>query len=399
MAILDIEHRIGAHSPQLGGRLCRARIVLAVVAGLASGVRAQDESRPASAGPKTDDMLQEPIVARGEIVPELDPAIWRVHHAKNGDYWFGSQSRGLYRYDGKTLVNFTAKDGLNYDVVGGIREDQAGNMYFPTTVVSDSKPRKYKQGVTRFDGKVFTALAVPEKVAPAEAWEVHPDDLWFRGAQDTGTVLRYDGKILHLLELPHTQEGDAAIAKYPRSEYPNIDFSPYDVFIDFMDSKGHIWFGTGNLGVCCFDGKGFGWLSESELQNGSFGTRSIIEDKDGKYWFCDSQYRYTIDRSGEGGLSFKKEEGIRDAKDPTRPRIGGIISGVKGRDGTLWLATYGDGVWRYDGEVATRFPVMDGEKETTVFTISIDRFGVLWLGTQTAGAYKFNGKSFEKFRP
>jgi len=381
------------------GRLGRAGLALALVAALSSGVTAQDKSPPAKSEPKADVKDQKPAVAKGEVVSALDPAIWRVHHAKNGDYWFGSRERGVYRYDGKTLVNFTAKDGLDYDHVGGIQEDKAGNIYFPTTAVSDADRRKFKQGVSRFDGKAFSPLAVPEKTAPADAWKLQPDDLWFRGAQDTGTVFRYDGKTLHLLELPSTKEGDAILAESPRSKYPNINFSPYDTYINFKDSKGHMWFGTGGLGVCRYDGKSFAWLPESELRNGSFGTRSIVEDKDGKFWFCDSLHRYTVDLSDKAGPSFKKEDGIRDAKDKTKPRIEGIMSSVVGDDGALWMATYGGGVWRYDGKDATRYPVKDGDKDITLFTISKDNQGVLWLGTHTAGAYKFNGKTFEKFKP
>ena len=141
------------------------------------------------------------------------------------------------------------------------------------------------------------------------------------------------------------------------------------------------------------------WLPESELGNGAFGTRSVVEDKDGKFWFCDSLHRYVVDLSDKGGPSFKKEEGIRDAKDPTRPRIVGIISSVVDSAGVLWMATYGDGVWRHDGKDATRYPVKDGDKDITLYAISKDIRGVLWLGTHTAGAYKFNGKTFEKFKP
>jgi hypothetical protein len=63
------------------------------------------------------------------------------------------------------------------------------------------------------------------------------------------------------------------------------------------------------------------------------------------------------------------------------------------------MATYGVGVWRYDGEKVTHYPVKDGAKAITVFAIYKDNRGDLWLGTHEAGAYKFNGKSFEKFKP
>ncbi len=65
----------------------------------------------------------------------------------------------------------------------------------------------------------------------------------------------------------------------------------------------------------------------------------------------------------------------------------------------LWMATYGGGVWRFDGKVLTHFPVKDGDRDVTLFSITKDSRGDLWLGTHEAGAYRFNGKEFEKFRP
>lgn len=47
----------------------------------------------------------------------------------------------------------------------------------------------------------------------------------------------------------------------------------------------------------------------------------------------------------------------------------------------------------------THYPVKDGSKDVTLFSIYKDKRGDLWLGTHAAGVYKFNGKAFEKFRP
>lgn len=354
-------------------------LALAVVAAIGSNISAQDKE------------------AKGEVVSKLDPAIMRVHQARTNDYWFASKDQGVYRYDGKSLVRFTSKDGLTHDNVGGIQEDKAGNLYFTTSSDFDPVRRRFTQAICRFDGKRFTELAVPEKTT--DAWKLQPDDLWFGGGQDSGVLYRYDGKEMHRLELPPTKEGDDFLAAHPRAKFPNAKFSPYDTYLHFKDSKGHLWFGTSNLGVCRYDGKTFVWIPEGELRNGSFGTRSVVEDKEGKFWFCDSMHRYTIDAGDKAGPRFTREVGLRDTKDATRPRIVGIISAVVDRDGVLWMATYGDGVWRYDGKDVTRFPVTDGGKQITLFTIGKDNRGDLWLGTHAAGPYKFNGKTFEKFTP
>src|SRR5258705_7891261 len=34
-----------------------------------------------------------------------------------GNFWFGTTNKGVYRYDGKSITNFTIKDGMRSDVI------------------------------------------------------------------------------------------------------------------------------------------------------------------------------------------------------------------------------------------------------------------------------------------
>jgi hypothetical protein len=301
-------------------------------------------------------------------------------------------------YDGATLVNFTTKDGLPSDGIGGIHEDDAGNLYF-TTSARDAVTRTFSKAISRFDGESFTTFD-PADHAPAEPeWRLDPDDMWFEGEPDSGAVYRFDGESWHRLVLPSTREGDEFLAAHPRSLYPNIEYSPYDVYRIFEDSRGHVWFCTAMLGACRYDGATFTWIPEAELGNGSFGTRSIVEDADGAYLFCDTFHRYEIDASDPDAPAFRRLEGWRDARDPSRAAIGDIMSAVLDDEGAVWMATYGDGVWRHDGEKLEHFPVELGGTTVSVFSIRSDREGVLWLGTQSAGVFRFDDGAFRPFRP
>ncbi len=349
----------------------------------------QDQNPPARSAANLGQNHRSTTVAKGEVVTELDKAIWHVYQAKNNDYWFGSHERGVYRYNGKTLVNFTTKDGLcdNRLGLGGIQEDKLGNIYFNTA-----------KGISRFDGTSFATLDITIGKSTTREWKLQPDDLWFQGAQDAGALYRYDGQLLHHLEFPKTKDGDEHYRQMPRDKYPNAKFSPYDVYSIFKDRRGNVWFGTSTLGVCRFDGKSFAWLPESELRNGSFGTRSIIEDKEGRFWFCSTLQRYDVDQSDLAGPKFTKVEGLRNTNDPSKELVGGIMASTLDSTGALWMATYREGVWRYAGMDITHYPIIDGDEAVNLFSIYKDRQSVLWLGTQEAGVYKFNGKTFEKFK-
>ena len=87
----------------------------------------------------------------GEIALELDKKIWSIYQDKKNNYWFGSKRNGIYKYDGKSLVQFTKKDGLcsNSNGARNIQEDKDGNIYFDTG-----------EGISKFDGKSFETLKV-----------------------------------------------------------------------------------------------------------------------------------------------------------------------------------------------------------------------------------------------
>jgi len=329
-------------------------------------------------------------IAIGDTVSELDKSIWVIFQDKNNNIWFGSDGQGVYRYDSKTILHFSTKDGLLNNRIRGIQEDNLGNVFISSL-----------EGINKFDGEKFTTLPVIE----SNEWKLDSNDLWFSILGKTGEYgpYRYDGKSLHHLKFPkHYMEDE-----YYRDS-PNLSWSPYEVYTIYKDSKGNIWLGTSNFGICRFDGKSLSWMYEEHLSliegGGSFGIRSIIEDKDGKFWFCNTSYRYNIlppslTEKDKILINYKREKGIDNLKAPEGKDMIYFMSVIEDNKGDLWMVTYEQGVWRYDGKSITHYSVKDGSKDITLFSIYKDKQGDIWLGTHEAGAYKFNGKTFEKFKP
>ena len=96
--------------------------------------------------------------------------------------WFGTRGGGISRYDGKKFVNLTKEDGLAYNSIGGIYQDQDDVMWFGTV----------GGGVSMYDGIVWSTLDSRDGLPHNNVWSIVQDSdgyLWF--AMVDGGVTRY----------------------------------------------------------------------------------------------------------------------------------------------------------------------------------------------------------------
>jgi ligand-binding sensor domain-containing protein len=323
----------------------------------------------------------------GKSVSELGKQLWYIFQDSKNNYWFGSNGEGVYHFDGKNIMNFTTKDGLANDTIRQIQEDKSGNIFITTF-----------GGINKFDGKIFTTLQPIE----SKEWKLEPNDLWFYilGKKNEG-VYRYDGGKLHNLKFPKHYLHEKI---YPR--IVNSFFSPYEVYSIYKDRKGSIWFGTSVFGACRFDGETIKWMFEDDLtyapNGGTFGVRSIFEDNEGSFWFCNIWHKYIFDFGKtkiSDRLQYQKTKGIGNKQ---------IFGGdeyiyysyiVEDNDGNIWLTTWDKGVYKYDGKVITNYKVQEKNKEVNLVSMYKDKKGNLWLGRPENGTFKFNGNTFDKFKP
>ena len=319
----------------------------------------------------------------GNTVQELDNRIWVIHQDRAGNYWFGSNGNGVYRYNGQELVQFTMNHGLTDDQIRGIQENTDGDIFFDTP-----------NGVCQYDGESFVTLDVDR--SNKYAWILQPDDLWFNGNGDVTGGFRYDGETLHYLEFP------ASDLNHPAQEFSLSRFSDHGVYTISKDTHGNLWFGTLAAGVCRYDGERFSWIREKELlalEDGRVpAIRSIIEDRDGNYWLSHILYRYRMETTNDT-LQYEKLPGIDANQGGDQMELPYYTSAVIGSDNNLWMTTYGEGVWKYDGEELSNYRLKDGTTEALPVSIYKDSEGTLWVGTDNAGVFKFDGEDFVKFKP
>lgn len=318
-----------------------------------------------------------------QVSAKVDENIRSIFQDSKGNYWFGTNSNGVYRYDGKMLLQYTVNDGLSDNQVQSIQEDEFGNLWFGTGLF----------GVSRFDGNTFTTFSQNEILLLNNETNnsLKPQNslLFYAGG---GAFFYKDNKLTYL----PIGKTDTDIKN---SQNSPKNLSRFSVYTLLKDSKGNLWFGTQAAGVCRYDGNSFTWFTEKGLAGPA--VLSLFEDKKGNIWmgnngaglFCYDGKTLT-NFSQEKKLDNPNFQLAGESKPGTLARIYSINQDY---NGTLWIGTVDNGVWLYDGKNITNYTTKDGLSSNAINTIYRDLYGEMWLGTDQDGICKFNGKTFTKF--
>ncbi len=296
----------------------------------------------------------------------------------SGNMWFATTRDGVFKYNGKSFVNYTDEDGLCAKEVWSVLEDKKGVMWFGTA-----------NGLCSFDGKNFSNTPLPEDDAKSEWLEkgypiINPKsvtsmiqaengDFWI--GSNGGGAYHYDGKVftsflknkgklmpdsLHhnvILSIIEDKDRNIWFSSFSHggvSKYDGNNFTHYGtkdglgddmINASYIDRSGTLWFSTRAGGMSRLDGATFTTIHETEgtCQNN---MASILEDKTGKFWVA------SFARSGVcwyDGDSFSSTE-IENSE-----KLNDIKFISEDKDGNIWFGGRYGILWRYDGEVLTDF--------------------------------------------
>lgn len=135
-----------------------------------------------------------------------------------------------------------------------------------------------------------------------------------------------------------------------------------------QDTKGFIWVGTSS-GLFVYDGFDFREIYFGDSLKPA-GVSSLAVDHSGMVWAGFNNGR--IARGHEHGFSFfTPEEGL-----PSIP----ITSLLFDNDTTLWISTYGEGVYYYRNSRLFNIDTDDGLGDNYVYTLAADADGAIWAG-------------------
>jgi ligand-binding sensor domain-containing protein len=251
--------------------------------------------------------------------------------------------------------NYSVKEGVAQSQVYSLLQDSRGYLWMGTQ----------GGGITCFDGVNFKTYSVKEGLSNNYISCIKEDskhNLWI------GTMnglCRYNGIEFKKYKL----SGDSA----------QVSIKSLDI-----DSKGRKWLAT-NSGVLFLDDKGTTNVTEL-LKDKKTVITSVLVDKHDNVWYGNSDGLYKIIENNNSfkKIKFDKSNGFTNNSIPC------IKMDAKGN---LWIGTYGDGVYVYNGSKFFRIDLNLELYKQTVLDCYFDRNDNVWLATLNQGVAQYNTSS------
>jgi ligand-binding sensor domain-containing protein/serine phosphatase RsbU (regulator of sigma subunit) len=324
-----------------------------------------------------------------------------IFQDSKGYMWFGTNSGGLAKFDGRKFITLNKNDGLADDNVFSIVEDMHHNLCFGTS-----------NGLSIYNHFTFKNYAQKEGLKTPSIFKLLNDEnkIWI-GTQ-SGVYVYQDEEIINF-------DKDSILNNSA-------------VWSIFIDKDKNIWFATQQNGLVYFNPKKNTFkhfnvnnglmnsfvFSIEQMDDGTMlvGTLTglnkiskqfeiteadeISANKNMAYWCIlknkNNNFYFGTVAEGLMNFSFKTNSKLifNSSNGLTNTQI---LSLLKDREGNLWVGT-GNGVYKYYNNKFTYYSKANGLLNNYVNRVGVDVNDNYWLSVTSNGVAKIKGNSIVNYK-
>jgi signal transduction histidine kinase/ligand-binding sensor domain-containing protein/DNA-binding NarL/FixJ family response regulator len=265
--------------------------------------------------------------------------------------WVGAQNDGVGRFDGKRWTTFTKREGLSGNDVVSASTDQSGNLWFGSRNEGVSQ---YRFGADASDG-TWKRFGLAEGLVGQGATSISTGvdgHVWMTSYIG---IMKYDG---------------TRFTSYT-DQHGLLNMLAWSSCID---DRGVLWIGT-NSGVSQYNERD--WTVYEIGHN----LTNLHRTRDGAIWA--GSLGGPVKLSGNTRTMYTEEDGLPSV------RIGSVFMDPQG---TIWIATWGSGLVRFDGSTFRTYNTQDGLPRLSRGIYGAND-GSLWVGTYE-GVARFDGTTW-----
>ena len=281
----------------------------------------------------------------------LPAGMFAITQTSDGFLWFSASGQGVYRFDGVRFLPWVPPAKIGSIHIEEVFADHAGGLW----AIGDHEIAHVK------DGAVIAYFNL-EGIGGHAGISRDPDgSLWLTRASN------------RVIDAPLCHITDRAAKCFGKSD--GMPISPADAVL--ADGEGGFWVGGQTALVHWRAGVSQIYPIEGLKSNaGDIGINKLARSTDGSLWVG-------IAAAGPGLGLGKLSDGV------FRPFVTPDFDGSKvsvydmivDRDGSLWAASLGKGIFRIRGDVVEHYGRTDGLSSDTVAALFEDREGIVWAAT------------------
>ncbi len=252
------------------------------------------------------------------------------------------------------FINYSVEDGLAQSQINSIAQDNKGYLWFATN-----------GGISRFDGRTFVNYYIGDGLLDNHVYSIFIDrneKIWLA---TLGGINMIDGKKISFFKFEDSYKG-------------------FYVKSIAQDLQGNLWLGTSGGGLAFFDveKKEFKYYGTEDGLSDNM-VRSVCSDGKGKVWIG-TENGLCVYENGKINISSLLDSHI-------------TVSSLFVKKETLWITTFGNGVYRLKNNTLDHFEIVNGLVDSWIKSVFVDENENAWFSS-VAGLCKFDGAKFKQFQ-